>query len=176
VLPPPPATPVPCEPTTATLTIESTSYGTTSTDGTIRTTASATFSREFPILGCALTDATIATTTTACDAPQRRAARATSAASAAGYDQTPEDAGAGVALDVRSTDNELAARAPTFCFTFWDVVLYPVNHFDAATDLKKKLSQDINVRLAAFEVVESTDPVFVAFFYLTKAQKVNSPF
>jgi chitinase len=62
-----PPKPTNCETVTATLTIESTSYGTTTTEGTVRTTATSTFSSEFPILGCALTNTAIGTTQTACD-------------------------------------------------------------------------------------------------------------
>ena len=64
----PPAEPESCETVTAMLTIETTSYGTTTTDGTVTTTATRVLSSEFPMLGCALTDTSTATTVTACDA------------------------------------------------------------------------------------------------------------
>ena len=60
--------PEPCKTTTATLTIETTSYGTTTTQGTVRTTTTRILSSEFPILGCAVTDTSTATTVTACNA------------------------------------------------------------------------------------------------------------
>ncbi|KAK4176845.1 hypothetical protein QBC36DRAFT_378170 [Triangularia setosa] len=53
-------------PVTATLTISTTSYGTTTTEGTVRTITSRTMSSEFPILGCALTDVTVSVSKTAC--------------------------------------------------------------------------------------------------------------
>ncbi|KAM7195912.1 hypothetical protein V8F20_007277 [Naviculisporaceae sp. PSN 640] len=72
-----PPEPSACEPTTAMLTIESTSYGTTTTQGTVRTTATRTLSREFPLVGCAVEDVSTATTTQGCDAqPTPRAAAA----------------------------------------------------------------------------------------------------
>jgi chitinase len=64
----PPAEPNPCETVTATLTIETTSYGTTTTGGTVTTTATRILSSEFPMLGCALTDTSTTTKVTACEA------------------------------------------------------------------------------------------------------------
>ncbi|RYO76931.1 hypothetical protein DL762_009601 [Monosporascus cannonballus] len=68
-----PPEPNPCERTTTKLTIESTSYGTTTTQGTVRTTTTPTFSREFSMVGCAVKDTSTTSTTTACDAPTKRA-------------------------------------------------------------------------------------------------------
>ena len=55
---------------TATLTIESTSYSTTTTEGTVQTITTHTFSSEFPILGYALTDVTLSTSKTAYTTPK----------------------------------------------------------------------------------------------------------
>ncbi|KAL2134442.1 hypothetical protein VTI74DRAFT_154 [Chaetomium olivicolor] len=163
-----PPKPTPCEPTTAMLTIESTSYGTTTTEGTIRTTASRTFSREFPMLGCSVEDSTTAATTTACDAPTPRAVAPARA---------PMDEGSDVDLVEPAFDNRLAGRAPD-CNdpALVDVVMYPENHFGDYSALKAKLSADSHPnspngrKLESFNVIEAPAVGLTAFIYLANVQ------
>jgi chitinase len=156
-----PPKPVPCEPVTATLTIQSTLYGTTTTDGTVRTTETRSFSSEFPLLGCALTDIDLGTTKTACIAqPTPRA-----------IDHGEEGQGL----------MPLAARADDDCEAgnrIIDAVIYPSNHLDeaAAIGFKAKLTAEMSPnaeggkKLEGFTVIESTDPVFVAFVYIKQVK------
>jgi chitinase len=157
-----PPKPVPCEPVTATLTIQSTLYGTTTTDGTVRTTETRSFSSEFPLLGCALTDIDLDTTKTACIAqPTPRA-----------LDHGEEGQGL-VPLAARADDDDCEVGNRII-----DAVLYPLNHLDeeAAVRFRAKLTAEMSPnaeggkKLDGFTVIESTDPVFFAFVYVKQVK------
>jgi chitinase len=160
VIGPLPTKPVPCEPVTATLTIQSTLYGTTTTDGTVRTTETRSFSSEFPLLGCALSDIDLGTTKTACIAhPTPRA-----------IDHHEEGQGL-VPLVARADDNCESGKRVI------DVVLFPSNHLDDGAAIKAKLNADMSPdapggkKLDSFTVIESTtEPVFFAFVYIKQVQ------
>jgi chitinase len=160
-----PPEPAACEPTTAMLTIESTSYGTTTTQGTVRTTATQTLSREFPLVGCAVEDAATATTTQGCDAqPTPRALAAD---------------GAGTALEPIEEPEQLVARQTTGCNnpTLIDAVIIPTDHFANQGSLRSRLTQEARPdaftgrKLESFNVIEAPALGFTAFIYLTKVRE-----
>jgi chitinase len=155
----PPAKPTDCEPVTATLTIQSTLYGTTTTDGTVRTTETRSFSSEFPLLGCALTDIDLGTTKTACiPKPTPRSVN--------GQEEEAQP---------------LAARADDDCDDdpdrLVDVAIFPLDPLDDGTRFKDKLNADSNPespedkKFDSFTVIESTDPIFVAFVFVSQVKR-----
>ncbi|KAK3984235.1 hypothetical protein QBC44DRAFT_388980 [Cladorrhinum sp. PSN332] len=175
--PPEPLAPTPCEPVTATLTIESTSYGTTTTEGTVRTITTRTFSSEFPILGCALTDMAFSTSKTACAAPKAtpRAVHDDTARGASSREGEGEgEAKGGHDVAGHGLVPAVAARAPEDdCdedddSLLIDIALLPRDHHSLNEVLKDVLGiAKTKNRLESYTVVGSEDPVFVAFIYLT---------
>jgi len=146
------------------LTIESTSYGTTTTQGTVRTTATRTLSREFPIVGCAVEDSAAATTTEARDT-QRPRARAVA-----------------VHVDVKEgvvEDHEAHALAARACEdpVLVDAIVMPTDHYASHAGLKSSLTQESSPnalggrKMESFHVIEAPAVGFTAYFYLTKVRK-----
>jgi hypothetical protein len=144
-----PSEPDPCDPVTATLTIESTSYGTTTTQGTVRTTATSTLSQDFPIVGCSVEASSTATTTTGC------AASATGPGAPACSDPPPVIVDSVVFLrDMFADTSALKAKLSA-------------DSQPNAQDGKK---------LDSFNVIEAPALGFTAFIYLTRVQEnyINS--
>ncbi|KAI1854021.1 hypothetical protein JX266_001162 [Neoarthrinium moseri] len=168
-----PPEPEACEPTTATLTIESTSYGTTTTQGTVRTTATKTLSREFPIVGC-VEDNTIATTVTACDRPT---ARAVAPAAGVPAKATGVSAASDLLVGGAAEGRDLTPRAGCDPPVLVDAVIFLENPTSSANPLRRKLTTDSassapgGPKLASFKVIEAPSAGVVAFFYLEKVQK-----
>ncbi len=183
--------PEPCETTTATLTIETTSYGTTTIQGSVSTTTTRILSSEFPILGCAVTDTSTATTVTACNARptptfglRRRsvdtvAARAAGVGSPASVDDADVTAARRrIPLTVRADedsdeDSDEGCPPPTL----FDAFCTPENPRNEAEsdEWKDMLGNDQDdpddYYFEDFKVVEITEPeLYIAFVFLTKAR------
>lgn len=164
--PPEPPKPEGCEPTTAKLTIESTSYGTTTTRGTVSTTATQTFSREFPLVGCSVKDSATTSVTTGCDAPSKRALPPPMAKNT--------DTAQAPAVDTEAADESAAlhARAPPACNgPKRDFVLWPTDHNTMLTALRAKLAADKGTDLDDFHEVSAPSAGVTGFFYLTNAKQ-----
>ncbi|KAK4171728.1 hypothetical protein QBC36DRAFT_365448, partial [Triangularia setosa] len=164
---PTPAKPIPCEPVTATITISTTSYLTTTTQGTVRTISSRTLSSEFPILGCALTDATISVSKTACATPR----------------PTPRSIDDGVAgpeveskLAVRDDDEDWGEDCDD-SEKLIDVVVVPADPLSANSlitaelDLARTENHSGGKKLDSYTVISSDTPLFVAFIYLKNVKE-----
>ncbi len=187
VFPPEPPRPTPCEVMTATLTIQSTSYGTTTTDGTVRTISTRSFSSEFPIMGCALTDTSIETTKTACAARSThllpRAAfetpRAIEPSQPAGDDMVAEPKRLRPRLLPRQEPSEDGSDCededdPTLVYAY--CTLTDSNDPDRAwRDIltnKMNPSNPAGIMLQNFTVIETTVPQrVVAFVFLTNVRR-----
>jgi chitinase len=183
------AKPTPCEVTTATLTIESTSYGTTTTEGTVRTITTRTFSSEFPILGCAITDATVATSVTACSAPTPLVRRFDDAISAVAAHQDDSGSIANDSEDRRDAIHSSTATvlgAPLGIRADGDQCEDPrlVDAFCTAKDRldeakailwKQMIENERNANPRKYEeytVVEISEPFYiVGFVYLTQIRR-----
>ncbi|KAI9150631.1 Chitotriosidase-1 [Paramyrothecium foliicola] len=160
-MPSPPPQPNPCKPTTAKLTIESTSYGTTTTGGTVKTTSTKTFSREFPLVGCEIEDVSTAFTTTACARPTARAVDPLATGTSSDDQSNAEEAGA-----------ELAIRAPNTCGPkLIDYVVMPENHNTMLDALRQRLQADVGKRLQGFNEISAPSVGFTGFFYLTQVEE-----
>jgi len=161
VIPTLPPKPAACEPTTATLTIESTSYGTTSTDGTVRTTASSTLSHEFPIVGCAVEDWSTATTKTACDA------RATwSPLKNRDPDIVSDNDGLERVTARQNSDSDSDCDESEIL----DALVWPASHTggDKSGFLAKLDAAVAAGMLESYNVIEAKSAGFTAFIYLNK--------
>lgn len=164
-----PPKPGACKPTSAILTIETTLYGTTTTQGTVSTTATRSFSSEFPIVGCAVEDVSISSIVTSCEvrvaAPTPRAV--------AGRAGDSESGSAVVALDAES-EGRVVARAGEGCTPpeIVDAVLFPADHKAMSTLIQARLAWDKNDgKLVDFNVIDAPAAGFTAFIYLTRVRK-----
>lgn len=158
------------------MTVESTSYGTTTVDGTVRTTKTETLSEGFDIIGCAPTDWSTAVTTTACDTSQ--AAKAVrSHVPVTTTHAEPSVTAEAPAVDARDAvlfapePPSIEARAPS-CPSpaLFDGVLWPLDAGGDFTSLRAKLNTGkANGELFDWAEIRSNTVGFTGFFYLTKA-------
>ncbi|KAK0736577.1 hypothetical protein B0T21DRAFT_411737 [Apiosordaria backusii] len=167
LLPVTPPAPNPCKPVTATLTISTTSYGTTTTEGTARTITTRTMSSEFPILGCALTDATVSVSKTACATPRPtpRSIDDEAAGSELGSTLVTRDDGEDSGEDCDDSEKLI------------DVVVVPDNPLSANSliidelNLAKTENHEGGKNLEDYTIISSATPTFVAFFYLKNVKE-----
>jgi hypothetical protein len=157
-----PEEPTSCERVTAMLTVESTSYGTSTKDGTVTTTASKTLSNEFPLVGCAAKDTATATTTKACNA--QPTARALGLSAGEDNENTVDEDG-----------ERLAARAPPCEPDFVDAVFFPYNHYDVSQLRARLISEQTAAdgpKLESINEIRADRAGFTAFFYVKNYQRV----
>ncbi|KAK4675336.1 hypothetical protein QC764_0076990 [Podospora pseudoanserina] len=167
-----PPAPNPCKPVTATLTISTTSYGTTKTQGTVRTITTRTMSSEFPILGCSLTDATFSVSETACATPQP-APR--SLDERAVLDDVPSELKEDD--DTAGSETRLKLFGRDCDTNMVDVIFIPTDPLSTNIRFRQQLEVSrMEGHVGGFTVIESTDPVFVAFFYVKKVSTAYANF